>query len=377
MDTVKQQSRPLGLAGQRPLRRLEARARTAALALGRWGKAHGHSARAIARRIGIAPQTLLDWQHRRSVGQLGGSSRGRPSQPLSASLAGEVREVIEQCRGRMGVPSLKAAFIEVPRAALADLCRQYRLEQKQSMEHLAWSRPGSVWAADFTQALVPVDGIYPHVLSIRDLASGYQLLAWPVRWAQAAVTVAALRCLFAAHALPLVLKSDNGSHFTDATVRRLLEEAKVIHLLSPPRTPWYNGANEAGIGSLKTRTLAIAATFGRPEAWTSDDVEAARVEANEQARPWGRTGPVPTELWEARSPILDQERNAFIAAVRQSIAHDSHAFIESIQEESLQEKPGCRPATPLTARQRASVARSAIRRVLVEHGYLLVRRNVI
>ncbi|MGA2498936.1 MAG: hypothetical protein ABSH20_14435, partial [Tepidisphaeraceae bacterium] len=100
-----------------------------------------------------------------------------------------------------------------------------------------------------------------------------------------------------------MLKTDNGSHFIASEVRDLLAVTNITHLLSPPMTPRYNGAQEASIGSLKTRAMHIAAAAGRFGCWSCDDVEAARLEANRQARPQGINGPVPDELWETRCPI--------------------------------------------------------------------------
>ena len=56
-----------------------------------------------------------------------------------------------------------------------------------------------------------------------------------------------------------VVKTDNGSHFMASKVREPLAVTNITHLLSPPMTPRYNGAQEASIGSLKTRAMHIAA----------------------------------------------------------------------------------------------------------------------
>ncbi len=181
--------------------------------------------------------------------------------------------------------------------------------------------------------------------------------------------------MFTAHGAPLALKTDNGSAFIDHRTRSLLSVAGVTHLLSPPKTPRYNGAKEAGIASLKTRTLHIAAAHGRPGHWTCDDVEAARIEANLQSRPWGRNGLAPIDVWEKRAGIADDERRQFLAAL---------AVARPIEERKMkeQDKPGSRPAPAaasaaaesLNANEQAAVARRAIRRVLIELGYLCVRR---
>ena len=105
--------------------------------------------------------------------------------------------------------------------------------------------------------------------------------------------------------------------------------------------------------------------------WSCDDVEAARLEANRQARPQGINGPVPDELWETRCPISAQERTDFLQAVALAGELEQQKFIESMKQQ-----PGLRPAAALTASQRATVARRAIRRVLVDLGFLLARRTM-
>ena len=45
---------------------------------------------------------------------------------------------------------------------------------------LHWHRPGAVWAMDHTEPPTPIDGRWPHVLAVRDLASHMQLAWLPV-----------------------------------------------------------------------------------------------------------------------------------------------------------------------------------------------------
>src|SRR5262245_2924569 len=45
-------------------------------------------------------------------------------------------------------------------------------------------------------------------------------------------------------------------------------------------------------------------------------MEAAQLQANELARPWGHLGPTPAQAWQSRKPISDNERNRFGRAVR-------------------------------------------------------------
>ena len=195
-----------------------------------------------------------------------------------------------------------------------------------------------------------------------DQASGRQLLWLPVEDPVAGEVVGALASLFAVHGAPLVLKSDNGSPFNAGSTRALLTAFGVIPLFSPPRTPRYNGAIEAGIGSLKTRTETHAVRHGRPGWWTWDDVAAAQAEANATARPRGPSGPTPDASWHARRVVTPEERRRFQATVERL----------RIQErgDNLLTTAG-----PLSPTQEAIVERRAVRRALEEHGYLLYSRR--
>jgi len=62
----------------------------------------------------------------------------------------------------------------------------------------------------------------------------------------------ALQMLFAAHWPPYVVKSDKGSSFKSGEMEELFEKWEVKPLFSPSYYPQYNGACEAGIGTLKT-----------------------------------------------------------------------------------------------------------------------------
>jgi transposase InsO family protein len=227
---------------------------------------------------------------------------------------------------------------------------------------LRWPEPGRVWAIDYADPPLPIDGAYDAVLAVRDLASGRQLLWLPVEDPLAGEVVDALVSLFAVHGAPLVLKSDNGSPFCAGSTRALLDAFGVTALFSPPRTPRYNGAAEAGIGSLKTRTQTHAVRQGRPGWWTWDDVEAARAEANATARPQGPSRPTPDESWNARRPVLPAERHLFQATVERLRTQE--------RGESQLAMEG-----PLSLSQEATAERRAVRRALEERGYLLYSRR--
>jgi transposase InsO family protein len=208
----------------------------------------------------------------------------------------------------------------------------------------------------------PIDGCYPYLLAVRDLASGLQLAWLPLPSADAPQAIRALEPLFILFGAPLVLKSDNGSPFGAEHMHTFLGPWGVEQLFSPPRLPSYNGSIEAGIGSLKTRTEYHATSAGRPTHWTCADTEAARAQANATARLQGPTGPTPEQAWAARRPITDAERALFRAAV------------ERLRHEARQQH-GLPKDGPLQTSEARAVDRQAIRRALEQHAFLSYSRR--
>jgi hypothetical protein len=131
-------------------------------------------------------------------------------------------------------------------------------------------------------------------------------------------------------------------------------------LAAPPAAVQW--AIEAGIGLLKTRTETQAARHGRPGHWTFDDAAAAQAEANATARPRGPQQPTPDNLWAARTPLAAKDRADFQATVERRRTEARNEAGRS-QDEIL---------TPSADR---AIDRQAIRRALVEHGYLLFKRR--
>ena len=266
----------------------------------------------------------------------------------------------------LGVPALRVCFPRMGRAELSDLVRRYRrvwrARHRVPLRVLHWSGIGRVWAIDFTGPLLTLEGDGRFVLAVRDLASGRQLLWRAVKEATGEVVREVLADLFARCGVPVVLKCDNGSAFICAAVRELLTEREVVVLYSPPHWPRYNGAIEAGIGSMKERTAACAARSGHAGVWTWDDLAGAQAEANTQSRPWCENAASADSVWEGRAPITGQERTAFAAAVA-----------EAYKQRLLEACADDREKVTLEA----SVARSAIELALVKCGYLQYRRRSI
>lgn len=313
---------------QRPRRAAENLARCKAVRYAQQFAAEGISGPRSAAQLQLAASTLRRWRRElQSVsrqetedGLPAIALRGRPLLEVDRPTRNEVYGFLRHVTGpAIGLPALQSLFRAVPRCILADMLTRYRkVWKRRYVQHgfeLTWHYAGTVWAMDFTQPLQPVDGIFPYLLAVRDLASHCQLAWRPVRSEAAEDVVPILEELFAEHGAPLVLKSDNGAGFIATLVHQTLSQAVVAQLFSPVRRPQYNGALERSNGVLKTYTQQHAVSAGHPFRWTSDDVEQARQLANTITRPWGTYGASPAEAWNLRLSIGEAQRQAFVAAL--------------------------------------------------------------
>jgi transposase InsO family protein len=356
-------------AGQKPQRVLERSVRNHVTDFSNWTAEQGWTLDRIADLLHLSPRTLRHWhydaQRQLLVPRLI-VPRGRPLLRSPVYERNAVIDMLDHFGPATGIPTLRESFPNMPRAELEDLLRRYRRVCRRRYQHaprvLQWTTPGSVWAMDFSETPELIDGNYRYLFAVRDLASGQTLLWQPVDAPTAEQTVKMLTGLFTVHGTPLVLKSDNGSPFTADATRHLLAQFGVIPLFSPPYWPRYNGAIEAGIGSLKTRTEHQAANHGHPGYWTYDDVAAAQILANATSRPRRSRGLVAEELWQLRSPTRADERMRFQAAVeRHRLDPDLVLTPEDPSADNTQEH--------------RTQERQAIQRALVEHGYLLFSRR--
>jgi len=355
-----------GLRGQRGWREQERAVRRSALVFLRWLGLHELDDATASRALGLSVRTLRDWRRRWAEDQLALKARGRPPDHADRELRRQILALFGLMGPHVGLPTLQEQFPDVARGELVELQQRYRHAYRRRnhflLHVLRWMRAGSVWAMDFAHPPAPIDGRFPREALLRDLASQHQLAAMPVF----DETGATARVLLQSHArwmgYPLVLKVDNGSAFISEPVRAWAREHQVLLLYSPPGTPEYNGAIEAGVGSIQARAHHEAARHDRPGQWTCDDVEAARLQANETGRPWGRSGLTPLQAWTRRQPIAPEERAAFLAL------HQRYAADER-QTRSLL------PGIELQHREQAAIDRVAIARTLINQGFLLVRRR--
>ena len=90
-----------------------------------------------------------------------------------------------------------------------------------------------------------------HALVVEDSYSKYPEVYF-TKSATAEFTQFALRKFFSREGIPKVLVSDNGSHFTEKSLKEWLKTIGVIQLFTAPRHPCSNGLAERFVQTLKT-----------------------------------------------------------------------------------------------------------------------------
>jgi len=374
-------AKPLrGSKAQEKQRDLERDLRIDALAFAHWTENFGFSQRQAADSLNLKPGTLSEWERRWKEDKLAAETVGRPTRDSDWDTRQLMIGLFYLAGPGIGLPTLRGFFPGASKGELEYMLARYRRVHlrrgKVALHVLRWHTPGTVWAMDFHKPLRPVDNMYPYVFLVRDLASGNNLLALPVPSRELHHVTAALSALFQNLGAPLVLKSDcefdtsrfdasdEDSNQARQVLARLLDQHCVFHLLSPPYTPEYNASIEAGIGSFQTRAHHEAARHGHAGEWNCEDVEAARLQANELARPWGHQSDTPDTAWATRSPLSAEDRAAFAASVQQFQTEERQQRQQQLFKE-----------VPLGPRDEKSCRRVAISRALVAHGFLSFRRR--
>jgi hypothetical protein len=230
-----------GLPGQRARRLAEHRARHEVVEARARLSTCGLSLSAFSAALGRSDRTLRQWaaRHADPFDALSPVALGRPPKRGTAADRNLVLAALSELGPFTPIASLRQLAPTLARREVDELRWRYRVNVRArgraTAQVLTWHRPGAVWAMDYTEVPWRIDGAEKYVLSVRDLASGYQLLALVAERADALTTRRALEVLFAEHGPPLVLKSDNGSHFAQGGVRALLDERRVLHLRCPRR----------------------------------------------------------------------------------------------------------------------------------------------
>ena len=160
---------------------------------------------------------------------------------------------------------------------------------------------------------------------------------------------------------PLILKADNGPAFIANDTREYLRRIATVLLLSPPYCPQYNGACEAGNGTIKRLAHEIATRHGRPDCWTLNDLEAARIWANRRIteRRFSRT---PEQRFADHAPASANERETLANTIAEA---------RTKRRADLDIAPGERIRT-MTA---DALDRQAITDALLGIGYITIRNR--
>ena len=207
------------------------------------------------------------------------------------------------------------------RRAVTGWLRAARHAMRQRLCCVTWRHVGRVWALDWSVPPQPIDGIYRWIVHVRDLASHHHLAALPVRRVTGVVVRDLLRALSVPAVAPLVLKLDNGAACRSRELRAWADRVGTTLLYSPSRCPRYNGSIEASVGAIATRAHHMAAAAGHPGLWTTDDVEAARVEANMTSHRRDGYTQTARDWWTRARVITRTERHRFLRAYQQQLAH--------------------------------------------------------
>lgn len=349
----------------REAQELAREARLSAVRLLRCGRRLGLTGREVAERLGLLAGTLRAWEYRWRLDRLASAARGRPvCHELPRAQRQTALWALHRTRGRIGVKQLMLlVWPPVPRSALCDLKARWRYAAHRRGGKLCgeveWMRAGTVWALDWTDPDSPLEAPYTKLLVVRDLASEWNLLSLPCAGEDGGLATRELERLIARYGPPAVLKRDNGKSLCNGAMDLVCAHSGILALTSPPRCPGYNGACEAGIGSLKMHAHHLATAAGRGEEWSCDDVDAARAEVNARVR---RNGLSADDMWSARRVFGEREREQLWSRYREQEARERAAR-------------GLELGAELERLEQASVDRRAIAKALEEEGLVRYRRR--
>jgi len=322
-----------------------------------------------AARMGFPLRTLQSWMGRDGSGDHALPPLGRPAKHGTVEARNAAVATLNRYGPTLGVPSLHARHPDLSRCELAEIKRRWvRIQVERyrlPIRVLHWTRPGAVWAMDYTKPDRPVDGAFGQILVVQDLASSHPVESLPLPRKKGKMVKLALERLFEEHGAPLVLKADNDATFLVPEVLALLEAWNVLLLLSPPRKPWYNGAVELCNGVLKRFAGSLARHYGRFACWSCDDVRNAREAIGDLRREGGLTR---REAFASRTPIRNEER----AALRSSLETLEPLVLEALLREHPTTPPDER-CPKRRARLQAKAGRIALERALCKNGFLFFR----
>jgi hypothetical protein len=168
-----------GWPAQRRRREAERDARLHAVAFDHWAAQRGWKRRKAATQLGLAPGTLAFWEHRWHEDYLAVHPLGRPCRRNHPQLRNQAVGLMRAVGPDVSVAAVQAAFPALARREAENLRDRFRrlwkLDHQRLIHVLHWHHPGAVWAMDHAEPPRAIDGRWPYLLAVRDLASGCQL----------------------------------------------------------------------------------------------------------------------------------------------------------------------------------------------------------
>ncbi len=235
----------------------------------------------VARRYGVARQTVHGWLRRYASEGLAGLV-DRSSKPVSCphQTPAEIEARIVEMRrahpgwgprtivyhlGREGVvplPSRSAVYRALVRHRLID--PQQRRRRRSDYKRWERARSMELWQMDVVGGVFLVDGTELKVVTGIDDHSRFCVSAMVVRRATAKPVCDALAEAMARHGIPDQILTDNGKVFTgrfgpgkgEVLFDRICRENGIRHLLTAPRSPTTTGKVERFHKTLKKDFLA-------------------------------------------------------------------------------------------------------------------------
>lgn len=241
----------------------------------------GASVTDVARRFGVARQTVHGWLRRYASDGLAGLV-DRSSKPLSCPHQTPVEveaRIVEMRRAHPGwgprtivyhlervgvvpVPSRSAVYRALLRHKLIDP----KQRKKRRSDYKRWerSRAMELWQMDITGGVRLFDGSELKVVTGIDDHSRFCVSAMVVRRATARPVCDALAEAMRRHGIPDQILTDNGKVFTgrfgpgtgEVLFDRICRENGIRHLLTAPRSPTTTGKVERFHKTLKKDFLA-------------------------------------------------------------------------------------------------------------------------
>jgi hypothetical protein len=205
----------------------------------------------LAKQAGLSYRTLMRWKERLTNDMPPVEKRGpKKVRPLNLNeLNAKIRDLDHGPKRSHGTGKLHSTFGEsISRRELNALVIEARNESNHRRKAetccVSWLRPNLAWAVDDCQKSDTNSGTL-HLHNLTDLCSRYKLPPIASGSLPCGEEVAGhLAYLFDRFGPPLFCKRDNGSNLNHTTVNEALENAWVIPINNPPKTPSYNGAIE-------------------------------------------------------------------------------------------------------------------------------------